>query len=181
MGDIQKGFILRTAGGAVSVIAMRYYWQAVTALTGKDPRTETRDAPPHTLDSISLVGKHHEDSETSTAAAGRIVYQTLAGKEPEAQETKTILSQLVHWSYGMLQGGVYGAARANAGVPDVAGGLALATGLWLFGDELAVSLLGLADGPMKFPLSQHAHRWGAHLAYGLAISTTTQVLYRVFS
>jgi hypothetical protein len=77
-------------------------------------------------------------------------------------------------------GGLYGALRGgSAGAPDVPGGLAYGTGLWLFGSELARPLLGLSAGPTSQPLSAHAHALGAHFAYGLATAATTQVLYQL--
>ncbi len=174
-----KGFILGAVGSATGVIAMRYYWKAVSALAGGDPRKQSGTREPHALDSISLIGKHHEEGESSTAAMGRIAYQLIAGKAPESQETRTTLSYLTHWVYSMLMGGIYGAVRGKADVPDFTGGLALGTGVWLFGDELATPLLGLAVGPTAYPLSMHAHAFGAHVAYGLTSSAATQLLHRV--
>jgi hypothetical protein len=133
-----KGCVLGAIGGAVGVIAMRYYWKAVRAITGSDPRTESHGTPEtDALDLISVIGTHHQESESSTAAVGRIAYQFVTGKEPEAQETKTTLSYLVHWLLSMFMDGVYGAIRGRTDVPDLQGGLALGLGLWFFGDELA--------------------------------------------
>ncbi len=174
-----KGFILGALGSATGVIAMRYYWKAASALASGDPRKQGDDREPHTLDSIAVIGKHREEGESSTAAMGRIAYQLIAGKEPESQETRTTLSYVTHWVYSMLMGGIYGVVRGKVDAPDVRGGLALGTGVWLFGDELATPLLGLAVGPTAYPLSMHAHAFGAHVAYGLASSAATQLLYRV--
>ncbi|GIV96116.1 MAG: hypothetical protein KatS3mg057_0773 [Herpetosiphonaceae bacterium] len=171
--------MLGFAGGAAGTLAMRAYWRAVTALKGRDPRKETTRGE-HALDEIAVVGRQHQPGESSTAAAGRIGYETLTDTEPQAKETKTILSYLVHWAYGSLQGGVYGAVRGRAPLPDVPGGIAFGTALWILGDEVAVPLLGLSEGPTAFPLNQHIHRFGAHMAYGLSATTVTQLLYRLF-
>src|SRR5919109_3840386 len=120
-----KGFVLGAVGGVAGVLAMRYYWKAVAALVGDDPRKQSDNPPPDTLDSISLIGQHHEAGESTTAAVGRIAYQAIAGKPPESQETRALLSELVHWLLSMVMGGVYGALRGRADVPDVSGGLAL--------------------------------------------------------
>jgi hypothetical protein len=129
------------------------------------------------LDSISLVGKHYKEGETSTAAMGRIAYRLLTGKEPSAAETQETLSYLVHWFYGMLMGGLYGAVRGGVKFPDLVGGLVYATGLWLVGDELVVPLLGLQPGPTAGSLVQHFNRLAAHLLYGAVLAMTTQALY----
>ncbi len=131
------------------------------------------------FDSISLIGTHHEEGESSTAAMGRIAYRAITGGDPESEETRTTLSYLVHWGYSMLMGGAYGALRGPADVLDLKGGLALGLGVWLFGDELATPLLGLAKGPTAYPPVLHAHAFAAHVAYGLATSAATQTLFRL--
>ncbi|MDP9311451.1 MAG: hypothetical protein M3R24_11305 [Chloroflexota bacterium] len=117
-----KGLVLGAIGGAVGVVAMRYYWKAVSAITGGDPRSESEGAPEtDALDSISVIGTHHKQSESSTAAVGRIAYQLIAGKAPESQETKTTLSYLVHWALSMVMGGVYGGRSGEGRCPGSPG------------------------------------------------------------
>ena len=62
---------------------------------------------------------------------------------------------------------------------DLRGGLGLGLGAWLFGDELATPLLGVAKGPTPFPPTLHVHALGARVAYGLATAVVTQALYRL--
>jgi uncharacterized membrane protein YagU involved in acid resistance len=174
-----RGFVLGGVGGAAGVVAMSVYWKASSAVAKGDPRKQGRNSAPHPLDWISLVGRHHEEGESTTAAAGRIMYRRITGRNLESQETRHVLSYLVHWVFSMLTSGIYGAIRSRAGFPDVKGGLSLAIGLWLFGDELVTPLLGLAKGPTAYPLALHAHGLGAHVAYGLASSAATQLLQRV--
>ncbi len=184
-----KGFVLGTIGGAVGVLAMEYYWKAAEAITGKDPRekgggntggdksgSDRQEERP--LDDISLVGKQYKEGEASTEAMGRHEYELIAHKEPK-KDTKTTLSYLNHWGFGMIAAAIYGALRGPARIPDIGGGLALAVGLWGFANELAVPLLGLSEGPTASPPELHAHTLGAHIAYGLASAATTQVLERV--
>jgi hypothetical protein len=187
-----KGVVLGMVGGAVGVFAMDGDWKPVTAITGEDPhqaskkdseqngrgaQQEQEEEKP--LDDISLVGQQHEEGESSTGAVGRILYEQVTGKEPRSKETKTTLSYLVHWAFGMSMAGMYGALRGPARIPDIPGGLALAVGLWALGDELAVPLLGLAEGPTAFPPELHAHTLGAHIAYGLTSAAVAQTLDRI--
>ena len=104
-----KGAILGMVGGVAGTLAMGLYWKAVKAARGED----------------------------STEGVDRIVYDDLMGQAPTSPETKDLLSSLVHWSYGSVQGGAYGALRGRHDPPDLAGGAALGTALW------AVSELGL--------------------------------------
>ena len=140
----------------------------------------TRDAPPDTLDEMGVAGQVHEEGESSTAAIGRVAYEAATGgEEPEDKETQQALSYGVHWGYGVATAGLYGAVRGPVGWPDASGGLLFGTALWVLGDEFAVPLLGLAKGPTAFPLEQHAHRFGAHVAFGLATAATTQGIYKL--
>ena len=173
-----KGFVAGILGSLAGLFAMRYYWQAVA------PKVSNPDRQPlipesHPLDDISQVGQQYQEDESSTAALGRIIYQQIVGKPPETEETKTLLSYLVHWGYGLFQGGVYGAARTSASGLDVEGGLLYGAGLWFVGDELAVPMLGLQPGPTEASAPQHINRLGAHLFYGVITAAVTQILRRI--
>ena len=48
--------------------------------------------------------------------------------------------------------------------------------LWLFGDELAVPLLGLSDKPTAYHPARHAHSLAQHLGYGFALAAATRFL-----
>jgi hypothetical protein len=175
-----KGFVLGGFGGVAGVLAMRYYWKGAKAITGRDPRTvQKENQEPQPLDDISLVGKQHKEGESSTDAMGRIIYQSITGREP-GDETKLALSYVIHWIVSMFASGAYGALRGPAYVPDFEGGTTLGVGLWLFGDELAMPALGLTKGPTAYPAELHAHALGAHIAYGLASSAVTQLLQAIF-
>jgi hypothetical protein len=175
-----KGFVVGTLGGVAGVLAMSYYWQVASTLSGGDPRKASKpNDEPQPLDSISLIGTNHEEGESSTAAMGRIAYRVLTGKEPRTQETRTVLSYLVHWLISMFASGLYGVVRGRARVFDVRGGAAMGTSLWLLGDELTMPLLGLTEGPTAYTPALHFHAFGAHIAYGVASSVATQLLRRL--
>src|SRR5215212_11420274 len=108
-----KGLVVGILGGVAGLLAMSGYWQAVTAVTGEDPRQASNKAGPHTLDDVSRVGTQHKKDESSTEAVGRIVDQAVTGKPP-SKETKSLLSNLVHWGYGLLVAGLYGALRGGS-------------------------------------------------------------------
>ncbi len=179
-----KGLVLGAAGGLVGVLAMSAYWQIATEIAGQDPRKmPKREETPDelkSLDSLSIVGQQHEEGESSTAAMGRIAYEMMTGKEPRSKETRTVLSYLVHWMISAAASGTYGAIRGATNDPDIQGGVVLGTSLWLLGDEFLMPVLGLTDGPTAYPSELHAYSWGAHIAYGVACSITTQLLEQLF-
>lgn len=170
------------AGSLAGLAAMRAYWQSIAPAVQENVDLGGTDVYPDPvdLDDVSLVGQQHEEQESATAALGRLVYHSVTGKTPETEETKQLLSYLVHWGYGILQGGLYGAWRAGNGrAPDFRSGAAYATGLWLLGDEAAVPALGLQAGPTATAPKGHLNRLGAHLAYGLTTAVTSRLLHKL--
>ncbi|HEV7499147.1 MAG TPA: hypothetical protein VGQ33_04045, partial [Vicinamibacteria bacterium] len=87
------------------------------------------------------------------------------------------LGTAVHWSYGGLQGALYGAARRRHRGVDPVGGSAFGTGLWGV-SELLLPTLGLGKGPTAYPPENHAATWGAHAVYGLTTSAVAGLLRR---
>ncbi len=172
-----KGLVLGVAGSVAGLAAMGKYFEQVPMPQGSASKDDY--AGFHALDSLSLVGKQTRANEGSTAALGRIAYQTVTGEEPQTQETKTTLSYQVHWAYGMGMGGLYGLVRPAASWPDLSGGLAFGASLWTLGSQIMVPMLGLAKGPTAYPPRQHLVELGGHLIYGLVTSATTQLLNRV--
>ncbi|SRR5579884_29630 len=128
---------------------------------------------------LSPFGRHFKKGESSTAAMGRLVYKWITGREPQSQETVTLLSNLTDWSFGMLMGGLFGIFRSESKIFDIKAELIYSTGLWLTADEIGVSLAGLSWGPRAYPLSSHLESLGAHIVYGIVMSTTTKLLAHV--
>jgi len=181
-----KNFTVGLVGGAVGVLVMDLFRQHVSPMlmdqdNGQGANGNAREGQggqERQRASLSLIGQHHRPDESATAALGRIMYQAVEQQPPD-QKTKSELSNLVHWSYGILQGGVYGVSRSEQAYGDPLGGMAFGAGLWLLGDELAVPLLGLQDGPTASAPSTHLNRLALHLAYGFATAATTQLLKRL--
>ncbi|MCB0060697.1 MAG: hypothetical protein KDE19_01225 [Caldilineaceae bacterium] len=181
-----QDILLGLLGGAVGVMAMDIFSQQIMPMFESDDQQQSNGQQEQSqwqqsdaLDSISVVGKHHRQQESSTAALGRMVYQWLTDDEP-GQETKSMLSYGVHWGYGIAQGGLYGAWQGeNAGYDlgtEVAQGVAFGTALWLFGDEGIVPMLGLQKGPTASPLTNHGERLTMHMVYGAATAAATHAL-----
>jgi hypothetical protein len=185
------GGLLGLAGGVAGLIAMKYGMKLAGAIgleskaSAAPPPSPARPyeaatagasgAEPRAKKSISVVGVQHEPGETAPAAAGRVVYEKLRHRRPDAA-TRERLGTGVHLGYGLLMAAGYGALRAGRPGLDVLGGLAFAVGLFALGDELAVPLLGLADAPGETPVRDHGKYLVAHVAYGVATAATTQGL-----
>lgn len=179
------GLLRGALGGVAGLVAMRLFFEAIKAMPNGSEASKDAAEPSderierHTeLDDISVVGEHSREDEPATETVGRLAHQAATGDAP-SQNRKAALGQAVHWGYGVLIGGAYGATRTRAHAPDLPAGLGFGTALWVFGDEIAVPMLGLEEGPTAHRWSDHARALGAHLAYGAATASATQALKRV--
>ncbi|MEZ4680250.1 MAG: hypothetical protein R2932_39130 [Caldilineaceae bacterium] len=110
-GPEPKDLVLGLLGGVAGVIAMDIFSQQIMPLLTQDQDQgnsgQSQDGgqeQEHALDSIAVISEHHRKSESATAALGRILYHWATDEDPDKQ-TKTTLSYLVHWGYGIAQGG----------------------------------------------------------------------------
>jgi hypothetical protein len=124
---------------------------------------------------MSPLGPKHEPGEGETEALGRILYERVTGRAPSPR-AKTALSWAVHLAYGLGVAAVYGIVRGGGTRHALRDGALFGAGLWLFGDELAVPLLGLSDKPTTYPVSRHAQALAQHLGFGIATVATTRKL-----
>jgi hypothetical protein len=176
-----NGMLRGALGSLAGLAVMGLYFRASRALSkGGDRGAEGEDIVERqdALDDIAIPGRQAREDEPATAALGRIAYHAATGHDPD-EDSKEKLGQAVHWGYGVLVGGLYGALRPGAAAPDLAAGLGYGTALWVLGDEIMVPLLGLAEGPTAHSIPDHAKALGAHLAFGAATATATQALRRV--
>ena len=99
-------------------------------------------------------------------AAGKIV--SLTGRQL-SHEQKKKYGPVVHYSFGTLQGGIYGAVTEMTGVP---GGflpaLVFGASLFVVADEIAVPAMGFSSKPRETPLSAHLYGLASHLVYGVS-------------
>jgi hypothetical protein len=183
-----RGAVLGLVGGMVGVLAMGQYWVRVAPLlkpksTGSDDQEGEEREPAADQNVISPLGQQHEPGESSTAAMGRIAYQTISGKTP-GKGTRAALSEGVHWGFGILSGALFSVLttrHSNRPGASPLSGIAFGAALWALNDEGLVSLLGLQDGPAASPASGHLNRLGAHVFYGAGLGLSVWILDRTQS
>jgi hypothetical protein len=141
---------------------MNRYWAIVSAV--------------HTArsDGASSPGAPEEDDAPVRAASA--ISERLAHHALTRQEKK-VAGPAMDYAIGALAGALYGALPELAPRARVSVGRGAAFGatVWLSGDEIAVSLLGLAKPPWQYPASTHLLSLGAHLVYGM----TTDLVRRI--
>ena len=142
-----KGLAAGLIGGLVGAWSMNQFqkvWSAAAEQLGAEQsQQESEDATMKTADRLArAIGKQL------------------------SMEQKKKAGPVVHYAFGALMGGIYGAlaetesqVKRGAGIPF--GGLLFATA-----DEVAVPALGLAGSPTESPLSSHLQGLASHLVYG---------------
>lgn len=113
-------------------------------------------------------------TETVAASAVSVTRRRLS------QQGKKKGGMVVHYAFGTIMGGLYGAAlefapswhRRNA-IPS---GLLMGSALFAAADEVALPAMQLADSPAKTPVSTHLYGLASHLVYG----ATAGLLIRAF-
>jgi putative membrane protein len=94
---------------------------------------------------------------------------------PLSEEEEKVSVRAIHWGFGALAGGVYGALVEYQ--PAVAGRLGLNFGLALCGvmHASALPMMGLTESPENQPPREHASEVVTHAIYGV----TTEVFRRL--
>ncbi len=103
------------------------------------------------------------------------ISETIAGVELN-KDQKQKYGNIVHWSYGIMWGGIYGALSGRVPFVDAANGLSFGTGMWLIGDEMMTPLIGLSPSSTEFPWQNHARAFANHMAYGATLGLTHSLL-----
>jgi uncharacterized membrane protein YagU involved in acid resistance len=153
--DAIKGMVAGLAGGLVASWTMNQFQALISRAS---------DGPPQ------QSGGDDEDATNrlAQAIAAKTIDRRLSKQEVE------VAGPVVHYAYGTLMGGVYGAAAERATGWQSLAGAAYGALLWAAGDELAVPLLGLSRPSTEFPIGTHVQALAAHIVYGV----TTEVVRR---
>jgi len=143
-----KGLAAGLIGGLVATWAMTQFQTFLTRLekegNGESGGDGGENATVRAAEAISSGVLRHELPEEKKEAAG-------AG---------------VHYGFGTLMGGAYGAVAEVAPAVVAGQGFPFGAALWLGADEVAVPALGLSKRPAEIPVSKHAGALAAHLVYG---------------
>jgi hypothetical protein len=88
-----------------------------------------------------------------------------------------LITNLMHWSYGLWWGAMYGVAAHDLGPKPLKGGPLLAASVWAtsYGELVP---LGIYKPPWKYPPKVLALDLSYHLAYGVAVAEAYDVLER---
>ena len=162
-----KGVVAGLAGGLVGSWTMNRFQAVVSRATA--------DSPPgdHSKDEPSADRPSRPEDEDATHRVAQALAERTIDRRLSKDELQ-VAGPVVHYTYGTLMGGLYGALAERSRAVRSLAGTAYGATLWAAGDEVAVPLFGLSRPSTEYPVSTHAQAFAAHIVYGV----TTELVRR---
>lgn len=177
-GDILKGVVAGLAGGLLASWTMNQFqaaWMKLAANSEKSHGAQSMQPAEGSKGSESDDGKEQDDATVETA---KVISRNVLGRELKESE-KEPAGAMVHYAFGALTGGLYGAIAEVSPQVTTGVGLPFGAAFWLVADEVTVPLLGLSKGPTEYPVSTHAYALASHLVYGMTAELSRRALRQV--
>jgi putative membrane protein len=177
-GGVWKGLAAGAAGGLAASVAMNQFQALWSKLAGGRERSHgaqsmQQGSPQHGVGrELQRRGRDEGRDDAAMRLANAISVGLLDHELTRSEKEAT--GTAIHYAFGVMTGGVYGAAAEL--LPGITAGAGVPFGafVWLSADEGVVPGLGLSKSPTEYPLSIHAYALASHLVYGL----TTELVRR---
>jgi hypothetical protein len=163
------GFVQGIVAGVAGTAAMTAHQEMRQRLARQPAQKEGNGGPGD--------GGHDPDpwqSAPAPALAGKRLIETVLAR-PISPEAIPVLTQVMHWSYGTVWGGVFGIGRESVRVPAGLLGPLFGLGVWVASYAELVPL-GIYEPPWRYPLRSLAEEIGYHLTFGTTVSGTYELL-----
>ena len=176
--EFVKGTVAGLIGGLVGSWTMNQFQAAWTRATEGFEKPHGAQSMQPSEGSQGEQAKDTNDQDDATVKTARAISKNVFGHELQKSEKETA-GAAVHYAFGTLTGGMYGALAEITPQVTTAAGLPFGAGFWLLADEVTVPLLGLSKGPTEYPVSTHAYALASHLVYGMTAELSRRALRRV--
>jgi uncharacterized membrane protein YagU involved in acid resistance len=160
-----RGLVAGAAAGVIAACVMNQFlaiWskaqEALKDPTQTEPASEAEDSTEKVADAIAF------------ATTGRHL----------SKEAKKKAGPMVHYAFGSLMGGAYGALAEYSPQSRRGFGTIFGAVLFLGADEIVVPALGLGKSPCEDTFSNQASHLAAHLVYGAAVEAGRRGLRRLW-
>lgn len=175
-GSVWKGLVAGLAGGLVASWTMNQFQAAWT-------RMQEGSEKPHGAQSMqpsegSDGNQAAPDQDDATVKVAKAISTEVFGHELQKSEKKPA-GAAVHYAFGTVTGGMYGALAEVAPQVTTGAGVPFGAAFWLLADEISVPLLGLSKGPTEYPVSTHAYALASHLVYGATAELSRRAIRHV--
>ena len=190
-GNLWKGLVAGLAAGLVASWTMNQFQAAWTRVAAgfEKPHGAQSMQPSEGPNPDELSGSDQalaqsqspaekEDQDDATVKTAKAISEGIFGHELTESEKKPA-GAVVHYAFGTVTGGMYGAMAEMAPQVTTGAGVPFGAVFWLTADEMAVPLLGLAKGPAEYPVSTHVYSLASHLVYGLTTELSRRAIRQV--
>jgi putative membrane protein len=175
-GNVWKGTVAGLAGGLVASWTMNQFQAAWTWVA--DNYAKSHGAQSRQPSDGSTGGQDTKEQDDATVEVAKVISEEVLGHELQESE-KEPAGAVVHYAFGTVSGGLYGALAELAPEVTVAGGMPFGAAVWLIADEVTVPLLGLSKGPTEYPMSTHIYSLASHVVYGLTAEYSRRAIRQV--
>src|ERR1044071_9424597 len=176
--SIWKGMVAGLAGGLLASWTMNQFQAAWTRIAEGTEKSHGAQSMQPSEGSHGGQAQDTGEQDDATVETAKAISEGVFGHELQESE-KEPAGAAVHYAFGTLSGGMYGAlAEVTPQVTAVAG-LPFGAGFWLLADEISVPLLGLAKGPTEYPVSTHVYALASHLVYGVTAEMSRRALRHI--
>jgi len=174
---VLRGLVAGMIGGAAGSWMMNHMDDLTQA--GKSQQTAHTERAEQSGTAVGSRPQHakeqaHGGGEDATVKVAQTVSRELF-EHPLSESEKKAAGPAVHYGYGMLVGGVYGALAEVWPNVKVGFGMGYGIATWLIGSEAALPALRLSPPPTDVPAHKHADNLAAHVCYGLTLDFVRRV------
>jgi uncharacterized membrane protein YagU involved in acid resistance len=176
--NIWKGIVAGLAGGLVASWTMNQFQAAWTRLAENSEKPHGAQSMKPAHGSSGDQGQDVQEQDDATVKAAKAISEGVFGHELQEREKKPA-GAAVHYAFGTVSGGLYGALAELVPQVTTATGVPFGAAFWLLADEISVPLLGLAKGPAEYPVSTHAYALASHLVYGATAELSRRAVRQI--
>ncbi|HKY43596.1 MAG TPA: DUF1440 domain-containing protein [Pyrinomonadaceae bacterium] len=173
--DVLKGLIVGLASGLVAAWTMNQFQAAWTRMAGNSDKSHGAQSMQPAEGSKGDEQRDVQEQDDATVETAKVISRNVFGHELKEHE-KEPAGAAVHYAFGAVSGGLYGALAEVSPQVTMGAGLPFGAAFWLIADEVSVPLLGLSKGPTEYPVSTHAYSLASHLVYGVTAELSRRAL-----
>jgi len=176
-GSVWKGVVAGLAGGLVASWTMNQFQAAWTRIQeGSEKSHGAQSMQPS--EGSKGQGEDAKEQDDATVKVAKVISEGVLGHKLQESEKKPA-GAAVHYAFGTLTGGLYGAIAEVTPQVTSAAGIPFGAAFWLLADEISVPALGLSKGPAEYPVSTHVYALASHLVYGATAELSRRAIRQV--
>jgi putative membrane protein len=159
-----RGTLAGIAGGVAASWAMNLFMSRVGDKLTQSLMSDEERLEQHLQQQQQEQTEQPKEDATMKAAEG-IVHEVTGGRHLSHEEREQA-GPVVHYAFGALVGGLYGALAECSHWTSLGFGTVFGALLFASADLVGVPALGLGPSPTEQPIAAHATPLAAHLVYG---------------